>query len=265
MKAAAKKSRNRTHRKNRTCYGRAFAGVYDHGWAFWGDKMWKFISHRLKRDLPGAFGQKRTWLDLCCGGGSLLRHACKAGFETVGLDCSPHQLQFARRNAPAAALARGDVRDFDLGRQFDVVTCMFDSLNYLTSRRDFVGAITNARRHLAPGGVFIFDMNTYTGLQRHWNDRTSGCCESNYALLMTTHFDDRKAIGTLEITGFVRRGRSRLYERFREVHVERGYHQAEIEAVLQKAGFAFDVLDGNRLSRKVANASRLLYICKLAK
>jgi len=260
MKAAAK-SHTRVPRKNMTCYGRAFAGVYDHGWAFWGDKMWKFISRRLKRGWPHA----RTWLDLCCGGGSLLRHACKAGFDTVGLDCSPHQLQFARKNAPDATLARGDIRDFNLGRQFDVVTCMFDSLNYLTSRRDLVRAIANARRHLAPGGVFIFDMNTYIGLQRHWNDRTSGCCENNYALLMTTSFDDRKAIGTLEITGFVRRGRSRLYEKFREVHVERGYRPAEIEAILRRAGMAFDVLDGNRLNRNVANASRLLYICKLAK
>jgi SAM-dependent methyltransferase len=265
MKTAAKQSHSRVSSTDGTCYGRAFAGVYDHGWAFWGDKMWTFISRRLKRNMPHVFKRKATWLDLCCGGGSLLRHACKAGFEAVGVDRSPHQLQFARKNAPAARLVCGDVRDFDLGRQFDVVTCVFDSLNYLTSRRDLLRAIANAKRHLAPGGVFIFDMNTYAGLQRHWNDRTSGCCEDNYALLMTTNFDDRKAIGTLEITGFVRRGKSRLYEKFREVHVERGYRPAEIQAILKQLGMTFEVFDGNRLTRKVTNASRVLYICKLAK
>lgn len=261
MRTAAKQSHNRAPTKSGTCYGRAFANVYDHGWTFWGDKMWKFLGGRLKRDIPAA----RTWLDLCCGGGSLLRHVCDAGFEAVGVDCSSHQLQFARKNAPSAKLVCGDVRDFDLGRQFDVVTCMFDSLNYLTSRRDLVRAIKNARRHVAPGGVLIFDMNTYAGLQRHWNDRTSGCCENNYALLMTTNFDDRKAMGTLEITGFMRRGKSRLYEKFREVHVERGYRPTEIEAILKTLGMRFEVFDGNRLSRKTANASRVLYICKSAK
>ena len=69
------------------------------------------------------------------GCGKDRRHS-EAGFEAVGLDASPHQFRHARRNAPATRLVKADVRPYRLPRRFDVITCMFDSLNDLTRRRD---------------------------------------------------------------------------------------------------------------------------------
>jgi SAM-dependent methyltransferase len=110
-----------------TTYGALFSRLYDREWAFWAEHLWPFVSARVAERCPGA----RTWLDLCCGGGHLLRRICEAGYSGFGLDLSEHQLAHARVNAPQARLLRGDVRAWEFRRPFDVVTCVFDSLNYL--------------------------------------------------------------------------------------------------------------------------------------
>lgn len=144
----------------RSVYGKHFAAVYNDKWAWFGPKMWPFLSRVVAKRHPKA----RTWLDLCCGTGSLLPFVLDAGFSAVGLDISLHQLRHARNNAPGARLIKADVRDFSLSEKFDVVTCIFDSLNYLTTKRDLARALRCARRHLGDRGLLLFDMNTFEGL-----------------------------------------------------------------------------------------------------
>ena len=238
-----------------TVYGKDFAAIYNESWAFWGPKMWPFLSGLVARRVPRA----RTWLDLCCGTGSLLALASEGGFEVVGLDASRHQLRYARRNAPKARLVKGDVREFALRRTFDVVTCLFDSLNYLTASADLGRAFRNARRHLAPGGLFVFDMNTREGLRTQWR-RAIVIRGAEATIINETSFDERTDRGLCRITGFVPVGR--LWRRFEEEHVQRGYEPKEIDGLLRRAGFAFSRLDGYTLTRRTRNAARLLYICR---
>ena len=94
-----------------TVYGKDFAAIYNESWAFYADKLWPALSKAVERHCP----QGRTWLDLCCGCGSMLRYICQGGYQATGLDLSPHQLEFAAQNAPAARLIRGDVRSFRCG------------------------------------------------------------------------------------------------------------------------------------------------------
>ncbi len=69
-------------------YGQDFAAMYNEGWAFWGRKMWPLLAAAVERDNPTA----RTWLDLCCGTGSLLQILGEQGYAATGVDRSPHQL-----------------------------------------------------------------------------------------------------------------------------------------------------------------------------
>jgi len=235
-------------------YGRDFAAVYDAMWGFWGPRMWPFLSRQVARRCRRA----RTWLDLCCGAGSLLKLACEHGFEAVGLDRSPHQLRHARRNAPQARLVRGDIRSFALPRKFDVITCLFDSLNYVTKRGEVARVFAGVRRHLADRGLFAFDVNTLEGHLRTWRGawirRGKGC-----TILGESSCDERTHLACLRLTGFVRQGR--LYRGFQEEHIQRGYTREEMDALLERAGFGFTRYNGNALNRRVAHAARLLYVC----
>ena len=239
-------------------YGPDFAAVFNERWAFWAPKMWPFLSRQVARRAPEA----HTWLDLCCGTGSLLTLVCAHGYEAVGLDLSPHQLAYARQNAPQARLVEADVRTFDLGQTFDVVTCLFDSLNYLTNKRDLAQALRAARRHLAAGGLFIFDMNTLEGLRTMWQ-QTMVLRDPGRIVINETSFDETRGLGTCRITGFVQAHVD--FRRFEEEHVQRGYTPDELDALLARVGFRFTRWDGNHLSRARKRSGRLLYVCRRAK
>ena len=238
-------------------YGKDFAQAYNERWAFWGPKLWPFLSAAVARLVPDA----RSWLDLCCGTGSLLELVCEAGYAAAGVDLSRHQLAHARRNAPGARLVRADVRTFDLGRRFDVVTCLFDSFNYLTTKRGLERAFRRARRHLAPGGLFAFDMNTLAGLRDHW-DHAVIFRDPDRVLINQTSFGGKPPRGTCRITGVVRQGK--LWRCFDEEHVQRGYEPDEIEGLLARVGLRFTVFDGHSLGRPRKDSPRLLYLCQKA-
>ena len=98
-------------------------------------------------------------LELGCGSGTIL--AGLGRFATLsGVDISPEMLAIARDKAPSAQLIEGDITDFELGERFDVVICVFDTLNHITSFDGWRALFACAHRHLEPGGLFVFDVNT---------------------------------------------------------------------------------------------------------
>jgi SAM-dependent methyltransferase len=53
---------------------------------------------------------------------------------------------------------QGDMRDFDLGRTFDLVIIAANSLLHLHETADLLSCLRSVRAHLAPGGRFVFDV-----------------------------------------------------------------------------------------------------------
>ena len=99
----------------------------------------------------------RTLLDVACGTGLHLSHL-RSWYDVSGVDRSPQMLAIARtRLGEGVALDIGDMRTFDLGRTFEVVTCLFSSIGYLTTERDLFSAFDRLAAHVAPRGVLIVD------------------------------------------------------------------------------------------------------------
>jgi SAM-dependent methyltransferase len=109
----------------------------------------------LTKYLPTA----ASLLELGAGTGALLA-GFTAELEVTGIDQSPEMLAIAEVNVPDARLVRGDITKFALGRRFDVVICMFDTLNHVPSFEDWLEVFERAHEHLVEGGLFIFDVNT---------------------------------------------------------------------------------------------------------
>ena len=106
-----------------------------------------------------------TLLELGCGTGSILARL-DTGAQLTGLDRSPQMLEIAAAKVPGAQLIEGDMTSFDLGRRFDVVICVFDSVNHLLDVEAWVSLFANVHRHLAEGGLFVLDVNTVGELHR---------------------------------------------------------------------------------------------------
>lgn len=115
--------------------------------------------------IPFAY-QRHEVLELGCGTGRLLVPLLRDGVRTVGVDRSQPMLRrCAERIAalPPAARARGtllraDFRRFRLGRRFPLVVAPFNALMHLYTRTDVEAFLACVRDHLAPGGVFAFDV-----------------------------------------------------------------------------------------------------------
>jgi SAM-dependent methyltransferase len=110
----------------------------------------------LARQQAGAV------LELACGTGQLTIPVATLGLATVGLDQSGAMLSVAKKRAAAAnasvVFVQGDMRDFALGRAFNLIFVARNSLLHLLSTADLLAALTAVRRHLTPDGVFAFDI-----------------------------------------------------------------------------------------------------------
>jgi len=96
-------------------------------------------------------------LDVACGTGEHLR-LLRPSFDRVeGVDVEPDMLTVARAKLPDVMFTEGDMRTFDLGRTFDVVTCLFSSVGYMADVGELRAAVARMAAHLAPGGVLVID------------------------------------------------------------------------------------------------------------
>jgi len=97
-----------------------------------------------------------TLLDVGCGTGIHLSYL-RDFFDAEGLDLDPGMLEAARKKMPGLKFHQGDMLSFDLGREFDVVTCLFSSIGYVRTVPNLKQAIANMGRHLKPGGVLLIE------------------------------------------------------------------------------------------------------------
>lgn len=98
----------------------------------------------------------RSLLDVACGTGLHMKHLGDE-FEVEGLDLDPELLEIARDRLPGVALHEGDMRDLDLGKKFDAVTCLFSAIGYVHGVDDLVRTLGRFSEHLRPGGVMVLE------------------------------------------------------------------------------------------------------------
>jgi SAM-dependent methyltransferase len=130
--------------------------------AAWYDAIyaWKNYEREAERlrALIGELARRpvHTLLDVACGTGHHLVHL-KAHYAAEGLDLDAGMLATARERHPDVPFHRGDMVEFDLGRVFDVVTCLFSSIAYAKSTSRLQQALSSMGRHVAPGGLVIVE------------------------------------------------------------------------------------------------------------
>ena len=113
------------------------------------DKLHQFIEKYKRND-------GNTLLDVACGTGAhagLLREY----YSVEGIDLNLNMLKVARKKYPELRFTRGDMREFDLGRQFDIVTCLFSAIGYMRTKTELQKAIKSMSRHLLPNGVLLVE------------------------------------------------------------------------------------------------------------
>jgi len=132
-----------------------FAKFYD---AIMGDRQHSFerVISLIEQYRPEA----KTVLELGAGTGSVLK-GLSAHYQVQGIELSPEMLAIAKVKVPEAGLHLGDMSDFSLEKSFDVVVCVYDTINHLRALSEWKKVFERASAHLYKDGLFIFDINTF--------------------------------------------------------------------------------------------------------
>ena len=129
------------------------AELYD---LFYDWKDYRAEAERVREFVAARNPHARTLLDVACGTGSHLVHL-RDWYTVEGIDLDPGLLTVAARRLPEVTLHEADMREFDLRRTFDVVTCLFSSIGYVATTGGLSRAVEAMTRHLAPSGVLIVE------------------------------------------------------------------------------------------------------------
>ncbi len=95
-------------------------------------------------------------LDVACGTGLHAGYLSEF-YQVEALDLDEKMIAIAREKHPGIPFRVGDMRDFSLDRQFDVLTCLFSAIGYLKNTPQLHQAVGNMGKHLKPGGVMLIE------------------------------------------------------------------------------------------------------------
>lgn len=214
-----------------------------------------------------ADGRPARALDLACGTGAATLALAAAGSEVFGVDRSPHMLAIARARARqrrfAVSFRQGDMRypgalapELRSG-SFDLITCLYDSLNYLTGDDDLRLTFTGVAPLLRPGGRLIFDLNTEHEF-RTWDDSDQVVYDGGGILVYNRlSYEPETRLAHGRIVWFVRSGER--WQRGEEHHIERAWSDAEVLAGLAAAGLRLVARRTPRWEVAHAEAPRVVY------
>ncbi len=209
-----------------------------------------------------AFDQGGAVLELGAGTGRLTEALLTAGHEVVAVDASAAMLERAEARLAGragATLVQGDMRQVRLQRRFDLVIAPFNTLMHAYTLDDQDATMATVAAHLAPGGLFAFDvyrpqLGALGVLRREpeWANLAPGTDlflaqdHDAEAQLVTSHYylDERGADGA------VRRTTSTLVQRY--------YHRFELERMLRAAGLGRLQLYGGFDRRRLEATSPML-------
>jgi ubiquinone/menaquinone biosynthesis C-methylase UbiE len=212
-----------------------YAQVYDRsGQLAFGLRMIPYLKDLLKRH-PVAGPEV---VELACGTGTVAVALARAGWQVTAVDLSAEMLAQARLKAEQAgveiAFGQQDMRSLVLPHPVDLITCLYDSMNYMLTSDELAQVFTRCRQALLPGGLLVFDMNTAWAFDTIWNDATYFSDTPDLSTAFVSEYDEQHQRTSVVVTCFRRTGDQ--YVKLQERHVEQAYPAEQIAMLLQDAG-----------------------------
>ena len=218
---------------NRAPYS-ALAVIYDHVMNHVNYRKWAKYVHRL----VGVFGnrQKTGLLDIACGTGRFLQEMHKLGYSGGGCDPSPEMLKIARKNLRNVDFFEDQLPQLNNCRNnYKIVTCLYDSINYLLERQELEQALVRIYDIMANDSLFIFDVVSDAHCRQYFqNFADNEVIDDQYAYHRESYYDRSQRIQKNYLKIFTPNG---VYD---EVHHQRIYDLETIkEMIRDKTDFRF--------------------------
>jgi SAM-dependent methyltransferase len=224
-------------------------------------EYYKFINKIFKK----LKFKPRNILELACGTGKLAHIFLKNGHKIEGADISNEMLKFARKKG--IKCFQKNIAKFNLGKKFDLILCTYDSLNYLKKNKDLEDCFRCVKKHLYPGGLFIFDLNSEYKINKIIASKFKEIGLSRYykikkmEIFWLNLWRKNKWIAKIIIFEKIKSG---FYRRFIEEHIEAAYGFSKVKKILKKTGFKIiGVYSDFRFNPVTKNSLRWFFVCRV--
>lgn len=186
-----------------------------------------------------------TLLELACGTGN---HAFSfeelEAYSITATDASAEMLEIAKLKAnfrdSNIRWHQMDFRNIDLQETFDVILCLFDSINYLLQPKEVVTVFNGIHKALNPNGIFIFDfatpINSETGAEAM---NAEGTTTDNFRYVRKSYYlpSERLHYNEFEIDQ-LSEDKKTVLKRFRETHKQRIYTFSEMKKLVEESSLS---------------------------
>ncbi len=199
--------------------------VYDIGWSGFAEQYSSLIDQLLGEH---GVNQARI-LDVACGTGVLAISLARQGHIVHGIDISSEMIAVAKSKSakmPGVSFEVQDMTRFIVQDEFDLITCTFDSLNYVLNVDGVEAMFGRVAQSLKKSGLFAFDSNT----NQHYVDVGEASQSKELGGQSFVHkwsYDPikKKATTTFEFA-----------DGFKEIHRQRPYDLSELGPILAESG-----------------------------
>lgn len=220
------------------CYDRLTADV-DYGrWADYVERHFR----RWRRPV-------RSVAELGCGTGSLTRLLARRGYAVTAVDLSPDMLAVADQKCRGLGVLFlcQDMSRLTLLEPADAIISCLDSVNYVTRPAALKRTFQRVHRHLAPGGLFLFDVKTPLALEGA-DGQTNLDEDEDIFCVWRGEYSPRRRVCGYGLDLFVRQ-EDGSWSRGGEYHEEYAYTLEELTGFLLDAGFQNVRIYGDKTMR----------------
>ena len=193
--------------KSAQYYDEIYAAI-DKNYAAEANKVRKIVQKYKK-------SKGKSLLDVACGTGVHAGFLSKY-YQVEGVDLDPKMLAVAKKKYPNIRFHQGDMTDFELGRQFDAIVCLFSSIGYVKTKSRLQKAVKTMKKHLCPGGILLIEP-WFSAKQWHpGRVSMTQVDESDLKIVRMSHARQRGKISLLEFQYLI--GTSKGIEHLVEIH-----------------------------------------------
>lgn len=177
-------------------------------------------------------------LDLACGTGTTALWFAEQGYNVTAIDFSTAMLYCARKKVLKGDLKinfrKLDMRKLGYHNKFNMVICLFDSLNHIVKQNELEQVFKNVSHALKPNGYFLFDMITPYELLTQWNNTVRHESNGNISLLLHSEYYKKSRLSKIKAR-FIRKSGKRIQQHIRHFQ-NKAYTQNEIKQTIKKSG-----------------------------
>ena len=207
-------------------------------------------------------------LELACGTGSLALRLASMGYDVTGVERSGMMLELAREKLGDAGLkiplhtgTMESIASLKLDNDFDLVTCLYDSLNYLLDEEEVERCFEGVYDCIRPGGAFIFDVTTEYNLLHNFCGYTFAENFDEYSYIWENDYDLVNKICTSKVTVFKKtQGR---FVKSLENHTQKVYGLKFLTDLLKETGYdVLGMFNDLTLKPPMEKCERIHFVCR---